>query len=194
MDAPRITAALVAAAAATALTASPAAAQAAPAPATTAESRQFFVQAGAAEDAHTLVIGVTVPWSWQRDFAAGRVSGYWEASIGRWSSKLDDGQRSSAWVTQIGMTPVLRWQPRAWGERGFVELGVGANLLLPVYRSGDKRFSTAFNFGDHIAVGWRFGAQRQHEVALRLQHFSNAGIRQPNPGEDFVQLRWARRW
>jgi hypothetical protein len=24
---------------------------------------------------------------------------------------------------------------------------------------------------------------------LRLQHFSNAGIKKPNPGEDFLQLR-----
>ena len=156
-------------------------------------SRQAFVQAGVAEDAQALVVGLTQPWSWQRDFAAGRASGYWEASFGRWSSELDDGQRSSAWVTQLGVTPVLRWQPRTWGERGFVEAGIGANLLLPIYRSRDKRFSTAFNFGNHIAIGWRLGAQRRHEIALRVQHFSNAGIRHPNPGEDFVQLRWAWR-
>jgi lipid A 3-O-deacylase len=156
-------------------------------------SLQVFVQAGMAEDAHAVVVGVTQPWSWQREFASGRASGYWEASFGRWSSEFDDGRRSNTWVTQVGVTPVLRWQPRTWGERGFVEAGIGANLLLPVYRSGDKRFSTAFNFGDHIAMGWRFGARRRHELALRLQHFSNAGIRHPNPGEDFVQLRWAWR-
>ena len=28
-----------------------------------------------------------------------------------------------------------------------------------------------------------------HELALRVQHYSNAGIRHPNPGENFVQLR-----
>lgn len=157
------------------------------------EPRRFFVQAGLCEDAQTAVIGVMQPWSWQREFAAGRLTGYWEASFGRWSSELDDRQHSTAWVTQLGVTPVLRWHPHAWGDRGFVEAGIGANLLLPVYRSGDKQFSTTFNFGDHLAVGWRFGAQHQHEVALRLQHFSNAGIRHPNPGEDFVQLRWAWR-
>lgn len=31
-------------------------------------------------------------------------------------------------------------------------------------------------------------------AALRLQHFSNASIRHPNPGENFVQLRYARRF
>jgi lipid A 3-O-deacylase len=153
----------------------------------------FFVQAGAAEDAQTLVVGATRPWRWHRAFAAGRASGHWEASFGGWSSELGGGERSNAWVTQLGLTPVLRWHPRAWGERGFIEAGIGANLLLPIYRSRDKRFSTAFNFGDHLAVGWHVGDRRQHELSLRLQHFSNAGIRRPNPGEDFVQLRWAWR-
>lgn len=156
-------------------------------------ARQAFVQAGVAEGAQAVVAGVTQPWQWQRELASGgALSGYWEASAGRWLSDLEDGGRSGAWVTQLALTPVLRLQPRAW-ERGFVEGGVGANLLLPLYRSRDKRFSTSFNFGSHVAVGWRFGERRQHEIALRLEHFSNAGIRDPNPGEDFVQLRWAWR-
>jgi len=28
-------------------------------------------------------------------------------------------------------------------------------------------------------------------VALRIQHFSNAGLSEPNPGANFVQLRYA---
>jgi lipid A 3-O-deacylase len=102
--------------------------------------------------------------------------------------------RSSAWVTQAGVTPVVRWHPPSWGGDWYVEGGIGANLLLPIYRSRDKRFSTAFNFGDHIAIGRRFGPSRQHEMALRIQHFSNAGIKDPNPGEDFVQLRYSHRY
>lgn len=89
---------------------------------------------------------------------------------------------------QLGITPVLRYSRSG---RLFFEVGIGANVLAPVYRSNDKRFSTTFNFGDHVALGYRFGARQRHEVALRWQHFSNAGIREPNPGEDFVQLRYA---
>jgi hypothetical protein len=55
-----------------------------------------------------------------------------------------------------------------------------------------SRFSTRFNFGDHLAVGLRFGPRGEHGVALRLQHFSNGGIEKPNPGEDFLQLRYLR--
>lgn len=161
----------------------------------TESARYGFTQAGFAESAEAIVVGIVMPWAWQRPLASGGfVTGYWEASFGRWSSDVDDGSRANAWVTQLGVTPVLRWYPHRWGERGFVEAGIGANLLLPIYRSRDKRFSTSFNFGDHVALGWRFGTQRAHEVSLRLQHFSNAGIRKPNPGEDFLQLRWAWRY
>lgn len=152
---------------------------------------QLFGQIGAAKDVHTEVIGATWTWEWQRELASGRASGYWEASFGRWSSEPDNIDRSSAWVTQVGLTPVLRWEPRAWDERWFVEAGVGANVVRPVYRRRDKRFSTAFNFGDHVALGFRFGAGYRHELALRLQHFSNAGIKHPNPGENFVQIRYS---
>ncbi len=97
-------------------------------------------------------------------------------------------------VTHFGVTPVWRWYPQGQSDRWFLEAGIGANLLAPVYRNRDKRFSTTFNFGDHLAVGWYFGPQRRHELALRLQHFSNAGIKQPNPGEDSVQLRYLARF
>jgi lipid A 3-O-deacylase len=155
---------------------------------------RVFVQGGVAEDAHAAVFGATWASPWEREFASGHASLYWEASFGRWRSDAEEGTSSSAWVTQLGITPVVRWQPRSWGETWFVEAGIGANVMLPIYRSRDKRFSTAFNFGDHLAIGRRFGAAHDHELALRLQHFSNAGIKRPNPGENFIQLRYAWRY
>jgi len=152
---------------------------------------KMFVQAGAADEAHTLVVGGTWQWPWMREFAFGNASGYFEASFGRWNSHIDDSVHSSAWVTQVGLTPVLRWYLVGSNPRLFAEVGIGLNLLLPIYRSGDRQFSTVFNFGDHVALGMQFGEGGGQEVSLRLQHFSNAGIKQPNPGENFVQLRYA---
>ena len=63
-----------------------------------------------------------------------------------------------------------------------------------LYETDRKRFSTTFNFGDHLAVGRNFGQRSEHELSLRLQHFSNGGIKHPNPGEDFIQLRYAYRF
>jgi lipid A 3-O-deacylase len=155
---------------------------------------RIFTQAGVAPDAHTLVFGAIRDWQWQRPLAGGVATGYWEVSFGRWNSELDEGGRGSAWVTQLGLTPVLRWRPQSWSEAWFVEAGIGANMLLPVYRSRDKRFSTTFNFGDHVGIGKRFGESGKHELSLRIQHFSNAGIKHPNPGENFLQLRYAWRY
>jgi len=45
-----------------------------------------------------------------------------------------------------------------------------------------------------VGVGFNFGEQRQQEVALRLQHFSNAGLHNPNPGENFLEVRYAWRF
>jgi lipid A 3-O-deacylase len=149
-----------------------------------------FVQLGAAEDAtRSLTLGIAWPGGWQRQIGHTHVQLHWEASFGRWSTKLDEGTRSSAWVTQVGVTPAIRWQPI--GSAWFGEIGIGVNALLPVFRSRDKQFSTAFNFGDHLAVGRQFGEGRRQELSLRYQHFSNGGIRRPNPGEDFLQLRYA---
>ena len=155
---------------------------------------QYFVQAGAAEDATALTVGAIWYSDWASLYSGGLLRLYWEVSFGRWSADQPDGSTRSAWVTQVGITPVLRWYLGANSTRWFVEAGIGGNLLLPIYRSRDKRFSTTFNFGDHIGVGMPFGEGERQEIALRIQHFSNAGIRHPNPGENFVQLRYTARF
>jgi lipid A 3-O-deacylase len=150
-----------------------------------------FVQAGFANDARAYVVGASWNWRWKKSLRWGEITGYWESSIGQWRTRHGPEGDHSALVTQVGLTPVLRWAPGGTTSRLFLELGIGANVLFPIYETDDKRFSTTFNFGDHLAVGHRVG---RHEVSLRLQHFSNAGIRHPNPGENFLQLRYAVRY
>ena len=69
--------------------------------------------------------------------------------------------------------------------------GIGATVASHRYRVQDHEFSTRFNFASHLGLGRNFGAQRQHELMLSVQHVSNAGIKSPNPGENFLQLRYA---
>ena len=115
------------------------------------------------------------------------MTGSHEISFGHW--RADTGSARSN-VTQFGLTPALRYWPQGEPRRWFVEAGVGLNLLTPIYRTRDKRFSTHFNFGDHLGLGFR-GVPDRAEWSLRLQHFSNGGIEHPNPGENFLQLRWS---
>lgn len=151
-----------------------------------------FLQLGAGEkQTQTYMAGVAWDWSWERRYSWASFTGYSEISFGRWVTEIDNQQQSS-WVTQLGVTPVLRMSGTQALRDWFIEIGIGANLILPVYRSEEKSFSTEFNFGDHIAVGHYWGQQREHELSLRAQHFSNAGIDHPNPGENFLQLRYSR--
>jgi len=151
-----------------------------------------FVQAGFAEEkTRAYVAGLSWGWHWQKQFSAFTATGYFEAAFGRWETERN-GVSGSAWATQVGLTPVLRLQPAVL-PKWFAEIGIGANVILPIYRSREKQFSTEFNFGDHFAVGRQFGAHNEHELAVRIQHFSNGGIDHPNPGENFIQLRYSHR-
>lgn len=146
----------------------------------------WYVQGGVAEDAQSLTVGMSRDWRWEKQYRYGHISGQWQGEVGRWHS---DSENS----TQVGLSPALRWRPNGWSDGWFVEGGIGVNVIFPKYDTKKKEFSTTFNFGDHIALGKRFGASDQHEWSLRFQHFSNARIKRPNPGENFLQFRYTHR-
>lgn len=99
------------------------------------------------------------------------------ASVARWHS---DSRTS----TQLARDPGAALAPRTgWDNGWFVEGGIGVNVIFPKYDTRKKEFSTTFNFGDHINIGKRFGADQQHEWSLRFQHFSNGRIKN-EPGRE----------
>lgn len=147
----------------------------------------FFAQFGAAHEVTTGTAGVI--WSLGGDSLRQPWSLYLEASASRWQSR--SGYASDHGVlAQVAIIPVLRYRFDKGGSPWFVQGGVGATVTSSVYRSTDKHFSTAFNFGDHLGVGYAFGAARNEEITLRAEHFSNAGIKHPNPGQNFAELRY----
>ena len=152
----------------------------------------LFLQAGTAGHARQLTAGLRWDWARQWRLGPGRLTGSNEGSVSAWSFR-DDGGRSAAWLGQFGVIPVLRYRPSDGSSPWFVEGGVGVTLTTTLYQTQHKRFSTHFNFGDHVAAGRNFGPGRSHELALRIEHYSNAGIKRPNPGENFIQLRYAYR-
>jgi lipid A 3-O-deacylase len=151
----------------------------------------FFVQGGTGKHVQSVNIGATWDWQWRHDYSVGTLTGYTEVELGRWQTT---GRPSNDGFTEVGVTPVFRLYPGGIGNGWFIEAAVGASLISPVYHNDNKLFSTTFQFGDHLGAGVRFGAQQQHEVALRFEHFSNGAIKHPNPGENFVQLRYAHRF
>jgi hypothetical protein len=132
---------------------------------------------------------VAVQWDWKSRWFQGRewhLGGYWDLGAGHWRwSGAAPGQNED--ITEIGLTPVLRFQPN--DLRGpYVEAGIGFHLLSRT-SIGSKRFSTMFQFGDHVGIGYRFGAKGAFDVGYRFQHLSNASIKKPNNGINFHQIR-----
>ena len=147
-----------------------------------------FVQAGIGDQqTQSYVAGVTWQVPWKHQFSYVALSGRLEADFGRWSTRVNHST-SDSWCTELGVVPVLRVQRRPLSP-WFMEIGVGPNYIAPIFHTGEKRFGTKFNFGDHVGIGRRFDTTHPIELALRTEHFSNAGIRHPNPGENFLQVR-----
>jgi hypothetical protein len=131
---------------------------------------------------------IAVQWDWNKRWFESKewhLGGYWDLGLGQWH-KGSAGARNSN-ITEVGITPVLRFQ-RNNLEGGYAELGVGAHFLSDT-TIGDKTFGSSFQFGDHVGVGYRFGAKRAFDLSYRYQHLSNAGIKKPNNGINFSQIR-----
>jgi lipid A 3-O-deacylase len=153
----------------------------------------WFVQAGAGTyDNTSLTVGVAWPWSWRSSLWGAEVSGQTEASISAWRADAFGG--GSQGFTQLSLVPMLRLRPGMGSSAWFFEAGIGISLLDKEYRTPQRRMSTAWNFQDTLGVGMSFGPRREQEIGLRYTHFSNASIQRPNPGLDFIQLRYASRF
>lgn len=115
------------------------------------------------------------------------VSTFAEASVAHWRFPPPNsaGVRQ---ITVVGVTPYLRLRDARW-ERWFVDFGIGVNRLSDLYETSDRRFSTHFQFSDHLGIGRSFGDEERFEISYRFVHYSNAGIRRPNPGANFNVLR-----
>ncbi|MBS0293277.1 MAG: acyloxyacyl hydrolase [Proteobacteria bacterium] len=143
----------------------------------------------ASHDTDAFTIGATLPFgSWSTPLWGGELRAHWDLYLSRWSFDGIAGYNSSL---VLGVTPTLRLRPNQGRAAWFWEAGLGATLANHRYRTAQRTFSTQFNFAPHLGLGINLGAQRQHEWLLSVQHVSNAGIKEPNPGLNFVRLRYA---
>ena len=148
------------------------------------------VEAGWGDDS-THMEQISLVRHWDRQwFADGNwyLTGYWEASVGRWHSASAGGKD----IWDIGLAPVFRLQTRASsGWRPYVEGAIGFHFISDTHVNADRDMGSAFQFGDHLGVGLVFGDKRRFDLGYRFQHLSNADIKSPNDGIDFQQIRFA---
>jgi len=132
-------------------------------------------------------------WNWDKQWFTGGnwlVTGFWEASLGSWRGRSAAGNNQT--VTDLGITPVFRLQQKNLGEFApYAEAAIGFHLITPTFIYANRHFGSAFQFGDHVGAGIRFGDRRQFDLGYRFQHLSNGGIKKPNQGINFNQVRFA---
>ena len=128
-------------------------------------------------------IGAQWQWDkrwWQR--GGWHLGAYWDLQLGEWRNGRD--------VYDLSITPVFRYQRSSGDVIPYVEAAIGFHLLSDVSISRQRIFSTRFQYGDHVGVGAVIG---RHDLSVRLQHLSNGGIARPNPGINFLVLRYQLR-
>lgn len=130
---------------------------------------------------------------WERKYFQSNgthVAAYWDFSIAQWRGNAYNnisGQRQN--IIDIGATPTFRFRSddlKGW----YAEAGIGYHLLSELYNNDNNKLSTAFQFGDHLGAGYVF--HNGWELGMKLQHFSNGGIKKPNSGVNFITVKLAR--
>jgi lipid A 3-O-deacylase len=130
-----------------------------------------FAQVGDGVHVRSLTLGPFWDWNWEHRLPGGLLTARTDVEAGRWRTSGCECDRSFV---------------RRRGRGRQRDLALVSQRLSQVFHG--------VQFRRLVAVGRSFGAVRQHQVSLRVQHFSNAGIKKPNPGENFVQLRHAWRF
>lgn len=128
-------------------------------------------------------------WNWDSRWYESNgthIGGYWDANISRWRGNDHFTLHQTQMLTEAGITPVFRWQSNS-GTGYYFDAGIGVHLISGSWDNAARQLSTHFQFGDVLAVGYKFN--KDLDLALKLEHISNAGIKQPNSGMNFLGLR-----
>jgi lipid A 3-O-deacylase len=154
-----------------------------------AQSTAYALDSVSAEFAtgnKTKMVRFGAQWDWNKHWFQSNgthLGGYWDLTIAKWhGTQFQNVSGSVQNLTDIGITQVVRFQKDS--KLGFyAELGLGAHRLSDLYNNDGRRLSTRFQFGDHLGFGYVFS--NKIDVALKFQHFSNGGYKQPNNGVNF---------
>ena len=154
----------------------------------------LYVEAGTtglqvpATRTRTVGLQMPLPYAfWQR-----RIRMHLDLSLSDWATTAAPPVRRH--TAELGMVPMFRYRLADGQSPWFVDAGIGLSYLAATHHTPSGPFSSRWNFSDHLGVGRHFGAQQQHELSLHARHVSNAGLRKPNPGQTWVQIRYAHRF
>jgi lipid A 3-O-deacylase len=145
-------------------------------------------------DSDATMVGTGLRWDWDfwRMRRKSELTAHTELMLNEWHAEKPD-RSAYRYYTQVVLLPSLRMRLDRGASPWFLEVGIGLSWMSHKFQTPDKQFGSEWNFYDVLGAGYTFGGPRgKQEADLRLVHFSNAGLKDPNPGLNFVQLRYSR--
>ena len=149
---------------------------------------RLSVEAGTGDNVD--IVGISIGsadwkrWSFDNDWS---LSLYGKGKVALWQGREHDAENRH--VVDFGAYPVLHLERSTAGQVSpYFEASVGVNLLSKTQINDNRKFSTAFQFGEFLGGGVAFGEKRQYELGLRVQHVSNGNIKFPNDGLTYGSL------
>lgn len=90
----------------------------------------------------------------------------------------------------VSVGPV--WKLPSWNERTFLEFGFSPTFLSGSTFNG-RDAGGRLHFTSSISVGIKLGRNKTSSISLRIQHMSNGGLHNTNPGLDMFGLEFSFR-
>lgn len=97
---------------------------------------------------------------------------------------LSDGEASRPFVS---FGPAWRW---SFASRSYLDFGFSPTFLSDA-TVDDRSLGGHLHFTSSLSIGRHFGRYDEFSLALRVQHVSNGGLDERNPGIDVAGLRFA---
>lgn len=121
---------------------------------------------------------------------------WWSRALGNWTASLSPAVEFTRFryrgdapaarsLAEVGGIAMFRFARQAGWLRPYAEAGLGMSLFSR-QDLGDKIFSTAFQFSEHLGLG--LGLGEHWALGARFSHYSNADIQIPNKGLDMQQV------
>lgn len=124
-------------------------------------------------DQFELVYSRPLSWTWPEN-----LSSRLDITLGYMSAGGDDG-----YLLSVGPS---FWSNKYWGGTSF---GFGISpTLLSESRFGDENLGGQFHFTSFVGV--KYDTSKNTNLGLRLQHLSNGGLDDDNPGLNLVILEF----
>lgn len=126
-----------------------------------------------------IALGFDWDKSWYQT-STGKATGYWDLGYTYWQAGDHAGGRHA-----VSFAPVFVYEFGEGNIKPFVEAGIGVAVFSGA-SAGDQKFGSAFNFEDRIGAGLKI--DNTQKVGVRVIHYSNAGIKEPNDGIESYSL------